>query len=154
LEEQKSSEEQNEVVEEVNKEEEKETEKLEIIKILEDSNYVFVSSPDIVLMGNVIGITEQLNISPKIFCDYDLLNTNLAEEIFNRENIFYLTSNDFGYDDVNFLDFKSKYFDQFKKYPTLKMFFNYNAFQNILDNILRNKIGVFHDKQKISVISF
>lgn len=154
LEEQKSSEEQNEVVEEVNKEEEKETEKLEIIKILEDSNYVFVSSPDIVLMGNVIGITEQLNISPKIFCDYDLLNTNLAEEIFNRENIFYLTSNDFGYDDVNFLDFKSKYFDQFKKYPTLKMFFHYNAFQNILGNILRNKIGVFHDKQKISVISF
>ncbi len=154
LEEQKTSEEEQSVIIEENKEEEKETEKLEIIKILEDSNYIFVGSPNMVLMGNVIGITEQLNISPKIFCDYELLNTNLAEEIFHRENIFYLTSNDFGYDDICFLNFKSQYFDQFKKYPTLKMFFNYNAFQNILDNILQNKIGIFHDKQKISVISF
>ena len=121
---------------------------------MEDSNYVFVGSPNMVLMGNVIGITEQLNISPKIFCDYELLNTNLVEEIFHRENIFYLTSNDFGYDDICFLNFKSRYFDQFTKYPTLKMFFHYNAFQNILDNILQNKIGIFHDKQKINVISF
>lgn len=134
--------------------EEEETEKLDVMKILEESDYVFVASPDMVLMGNVIGISEQLNITPKVFCDYALLNTNLAEEIFNKENFFYLTSNEFGYDDVRFMTFKEKYFDKFKKFPSLEMFFNYNALQKILNKINQNQINILHDEQKINLITF
>ena len=136
------------------KEEQKETEKLEVIKILEDSDYVFLASNDIVLLGNMIGIVEQCKVNPKIFCPYELLNSELAEEIFNKENIFYITENEFGYEDNAFILFKEKYFDLYKKYPSIEMFYNYNAFQKILNNLSKQKMNLIHDEQNLMFVNF
>ncbi|MDR2402114.1 MAG: hypothetical protein LBD32_01460 [Cytophagales bacterium] len=126
-----------------------ETEKLEIIKILEGSDYVFLASNDVLLLGNMICIAEQYKLNPKIFCDYELLNSELAEEIFNKENIFCFTANEFGYEDNTFISFKEKYFNLFKKYPSLEMFYDYNVTQKILSSLSRQKITFFHDEQKL-----
>lgn len=135
-------------------EEENLTEKLDIIKTLEKSKYVFLASNDIFLLSNVIGITEQCKIDLKIFCDYELLNSDLAEEIFNKENIFYFTSNKYSFEDNDFIRFKEKYFNLYKKYPSLEMFHDYNAMMKILNDIARQKVSLMHDEQELFFINF
>ena len=102
----------------------------------------------------MIGIVEQCKVNPKIFCPYELLNSELAEEIFNKENIFYITENEFGYEDNAFMLFKEKYFDLYKKYPSIEMFYNYNAFQKILNNLSKQKMNLIHDEQNLMFVNF
>ncbi len=131
-----------------------ETEKLEVIKILEESDDIFVASNDLILLGNVIGITEQCKVSPKILCYYDVLNSNMCEELFNKKNITYITANQFNYNDTSFIEFKERFFDKTRKYPSLEMFYDYNTLLKILENISQQQLPLSHDVPTLNFVSF